>query len=285
MANINVSVRSQYCAEKGNILVAADLSQAESWIVAYLADEPNMKHSLHNSDIHRDTAGNALFFGEVGCAHEWNPPQGPATCKLCNNVVTKVMRYVGKRYNHASAYRMGYNRAAQVINKDSDKPPYVTVTFAESKQFSTRWHSYYNLKAWWADIERQLDSGRTLITPYDRSRIFYQAWGDELFKEATAYIPQSTVSDHCKGRVHSELGIEGGLKMIYKELIKPYYPQHKMVNESHDSCILEVPYALGPEILERTMGYLRRPLVVNGETFTIPVDGEIGERWGELRAA
>lgn len=278
-----VHVRSMVCAPKGKVFVAVDLSQAESWIVAYLANERNMKKALQFGDIHTESAGNALFFAHIACPHNWiaNDSKDKWTCEHCGNIVDKVGRYVGKRYNHASAYRMGAERAAEVINKDSDKPPYFTVTVAESKKFSTAWHNYFKLHHWWSEIERQLGVNRTLVTPYGRSRTFFAQWGPELFKEATAFVPQSTVGDHFNGAVCPELGIEGGLIEIYKQLVKPY-EDHKIINQSHDSCMLEVPEAIGPEIGIRMQHLLRRPLVINNEEFVIPTDGEIGQRWGEL---
>lgn len=276
-------IRSMICAEPGNILISCDLSQAESWIVAYLANEHNMKHALHFGDIHTETAGNALFFANTGCAHTWRVRvKGEEwICLVCEHVVTKLMRYVGKRYNHASAYRMGAERAAQVINKDSDKPPYFTVTVKQSRAFSASWHGYYNLGPWWAEIEAALSETRTLRTPYGRKRTFYAAWGNELLKEATAHVPQSTVADHFNGAVHPELGIKGGLTEIRKQLVLPY-PQHRIINQSHDSAILEVPRPAAHEIAERAKALLYRPLIIKDEQFTIPVDAEWGERWGEM---
>ena len=115
-----ISVRSQFIASPGNVLIQWDFAKIESWIVAYLADDPNMKHSLHHGDLHTDTAANALF-----------------ECSTLK--VTKVMRYTGKRYNHASGYRMGFKKAMQVINAESDKPPYLVVSLQESKRFSLRY--------------------------------------------------------------------------------------------------------------------------------------------------
>lgn len=276
-------IRSMICAEPGNILISCDLSQAESWIVAYLAGEVNMKHALQFGDIHTETAGNALFFANTGCHHGWTVRvKGEEwICLACEHVVTKLMRYVGKRYNHASAYRMGAERAAQVINKDSDKPPYFTVTIKQSRTFSSSWHSYYNLGPWWSEIEGELAINRALRTPYGRKRTFFAAWGNELFKEATAYVPQSTVADHFNGAVHPELGVVGGLTEIRDQLVAPY-PQHRIINQSHDSAILEVPKSSGLEIADRVKKLLLRPLVIKDETFTIPVDAEWGERWGEM---
>lgn len=274
-------VRSMVLAPKGKNLVAVDLSQAESWIVAFRANEKNMQYSLLHSDIHTDSAA-ALFDPDNYCTHKWSKnPDESRNCTCCECVIVKTARYIGKRYNHASAYRMKYARAAQVINKDSDKPPYVTVTLSESKMFQERWHKRYNLKSWWKEIEDNLSRTRTLTTTYGRSRTFFAQWGDELFKEATAYEPQSTVADHFNGMVHPELGVKGGLIEIRRQLVKPYNDR-KIVQQGHDSCIVECPKSDAPELAQQMMALLRRPLVINGMEFTIPTDAEIGERWGEL---
>lgn len=279
---MKVTLRSMYIAPPGKVLIAADLSQAESWIVAYLANEQSMKWSLNNSDIHTDSAA-ALFYPESSCLHSWRKlPEEQRECTLCSLIIEKTGRYIGKRYNHASAYRMKYVRAAEVINKDSDKPPYVTVTLKESSLFSTRWHLRYRLKPWWGNIEWRLNNNqRTLVTCYGFARTFYGAWGDELFKEATAFEPQSTVADHFNGATHPDLGIKGGLREIYRQLFKRFR-DHKIINQSHDSFIGEVPSGVGVEIALQSKALLKRPLILNGETFTIPVDTEIGDRWGEM---
>lgn len=278
------SIRSLYIAPKGFTLVSLDLAQAESWVVAYLADERNMKHSLHFGDIHTDTAGNALYFYNVNCQHEWvKKPDKEFICSKCNSVITKPMRYLGKKQNHANSYRMGAVRGAETVNAESDKPPYVTVSIDEFRELQDRWHKYYYLRGWWSRIEEQLHINRTLITVYRFKRTFYQQWGDELFKEATAFEPQSTVAQHFNGAIQPELGIAGGLIEVYRQLIKPYRQDgHKIVNQAHDSCILEVPSSSAVDIANEAASLLYRPLQINGEQFSIPVDGEIGDRWGEL---
>jgi len=59
----------------------------------------------------------------------------------------------------------------------------------------------------------------------------------------------------------------------------------KIVNQSHDSIVADVPKVLVDDVKEPVRLLLERPLIVNGEEFTIPVDTEIGEVWGELEAA
>jgi len=264
-----LAVRSIIVAPPGKLLVNFDLAQAESWIVAYLANEPTMKHVLATGDIHRETGQKAL--------KGWTDEYWDALPKD----EVKVARYTGKRYNHASAYRMGAQRAAEVINKDSDKPPFVTVTVAESKVFYEAWHNYYHIRGWWDEIEYQLNKNRTLTTPYGYVRYFFAQWGNELFKEATAFIPQSTVADHLNGAVCDEIGMEGGLVKVDELFVMK--GAISIINQSHDSFMFEVDAEIALEVCEQIHKLLLRPLVINGEEFTIPVDCEIGERWGELK--
>lgn len=250
-----------FVAPPGKILVSIDLSQAETWVVAHLANEQSMKHSLANSDIHRDTA---MFLD---------------SCK--REEVTDVSRFKAKKTNHALSYRMSYMRLAQVINQESDKPPYLVVSLPDAHSLYNRWHTLYNLKQWWNQIEYELSAkNRTLVTPYGRIRVMFGAWGNELFKEATAQVPQSTVADHMNGAVQPELGITGGLVEVHDKFVKPGII--RIVNQGHDSFISEMDRQIYTEVVPQLVGYIKRPLVVNNEMFTIPVDCEVGERWGEL---
>jgi hypothetical protein len=46
-----LKIRSIIRAKPNHLLLAFDLSQAESWVVAYLANEPRMKKALMYGDI------------------------------------------------------------------------------------------------------------------------------------------------------------------------------------------------------------------------------------------
>lgn len=265
----------------GNVFLAFDLSQAETWCVAALANEHSMFHALKNGDIHAQTG--VYFFHDkfAHCEHVWSG-KDDKTCNLCNVCVLKDERYVGKRYNHASSYRMGAHRAAEVINKDAIDTG-VSVSLAQSKTYSLKWHSFYHLTQWWNDIEYRLgQNNRTLRTVYGFERTFYGFWGDELFKEATAFEPQSTVADHTFGAVHPEIGISGGLIGVRKKL--RHISEILLVHTAHDSLVLELPKAIQDDIIPIVYKEMHRPLIINDHEFTIPVDGEVGERWGEMEA-
>lgn len=280
---MKIDYRSIFIAPKGKLLVSIDLSQAESWVVAHLANEPNMKYALKYSDIHCQAAG-AIFL-QNGCFHDWD--KKTRTCKKCGGVVTADQRYGGKRRNHASSYGMGPEKSMKIINADSDKPPYLTITLRESEKQHEIWHQYYNVKDWWIDVKNK---ERVMTTSYGRTRTFYAQFGDELEREKIAYEPQSTVADHFNGAVHPLVGQEGGLVKIFEDLIEPYWcgsiwcehrECHKIINQSHDSCIMELPEENANDVGLAAQIYLLRPIVIKDEEFTIPTDGKIGDRWDE----
>lgn len=271
--------RSIFVAAPGNVLLAFDLSQAETWIVAAKANEHNMWRALRGGDIHCDTAF-ILFNADNGCEHKWHKnPDETYDCLNCATIISKDGRYLGKRYNHASSYRMSYYKAAEIINKDSILTG-VSVSLSQSKMYSERWHNYYHIKSWWQEIEIKLGIDRTITTVYGFRRQFFGQWGEELFKEATAHEPQATVADHCNGATHPDLGITGGIIGVRRDLKR--LQVGKIVHTAHDSLAVECPKEAADDLIPVIYKNMKRPLIVNGHEFTIPVDGEIGERWGEL---
>lgn len=254
-------------APKDYKLVAIDLSQAETWVVAHLANEARMKYELMHGDIHAATA-RAIYH---------LPPEARK-----GYLMSDGQRYIGKKSNHANSYRQGPYMYVVAVNKESDQPPFVTITNAEGKEHHRIWHETYNVKNWWQEIEESLRYNHFLITPYGRKRYFYGPLSEETYREATAFVPQSTIADHMFGCVQKELGIAGGLLGVYRNVVVNSNGRIRITNTSHDSAILEIPNDQVEDTIPRLVREIRRPMVVNGEEFTIPCDVEVGERWGEL---
>src|SRR5208282_2214554 len=76
-----------------------------------------------------------------------------------------------------------------------------------------------------------------LYSPHGRRRVFLNRWGDELFKEAYAQIPQATVSDANKfaltrirkllPKVEFEICAEShdsGLALVREDCVKDFVP-------------------------------------------------------------
>ena len=54
---------------------------------------------------------------------------------------------------------------------------------------------------------------------------FYERWGDDLFREALAYLPQRAVTDNTKA---------AGIR------IKKQFPEAKIILEAHDALLFSV---------------------------------------------
>ena len=263
-----LAIRSMYHAPPGKLLCAFDLSAAEAWIVAYLARDENMKRELRDGDLHSFSA----------CGIFDIPVDLNIAGKKKYAHVPKEQRYVGKKMNHAGNYRTGPFKIAEFINKEG----IISISVAEAKKFHAKWLSTFNLQNWWSEIDYIASTTRTMTTEYGFRRKFWGVYNDDLKKEMTAFEPQSTVADHMHGAVHPELGIRGGNLGIYHDIVKPSRGEIVMCNTAHDSVMLEVPKALVESVVPHVISLLRRPLIIKGEEFTIPVDAEVGERWGEL---
>ena len=274
----------------GYSFLAFDLSQAETWVVAYLANEWRMKDALTNSDIHTVTAA-GIFHPLSNCNHpRWiKLLTGNRRCDLCSLEITEVERYLGKKSNHGNSYQQGPEKWTETINAESDQPPYVTVTVAEAKKYNKQWMELYpSIKNWWRNIEDELTrNNRTLRNPFGRTRTFFGRWGRELFKEATAYVPQSTVADlvlgHRLPRVEGSMDFYSDYGGILRIASDPAIMNYcSMVHTAYDSIMMEVPVNRENEFAPLIYKHMHRPLVVNDEEFTIPCDGEVGDRWGEM---
>jgi hypothetical protein len=243
-------------APKGKLLLSVDLSQAEAWIVAYCANEPTMKLELQFGDIHKRTARTILDI--------------PA------RDLTEDERYTGKKCNHAFNYLMGPDRAAEVINKEGQ----IVVTVRQTKIYRKKYLELYRIENWWLDVENQLKQFHTITTPYGFTRRFYNS-GKEGLKEGVAFIPQSTVADHMYGRTQPG-GIDGGLKLVEANIIRGNRSL-RIIHSAHDSCIIEFDRTMDIyELYGEVKKYIKRPMVINGEEFTIPCDAKVGERWEEF---
>jgi hypothetical protein len=117
-------------------------------------------------------------------------------------------------------------------------------------------------------IDALRDNNRVLISPHGRQRQFLNRWGDELFKEAYAFIPQATVSDHLK---------------FSAQVIESRAPWIQILSESHDSFLAQVPIShvdrakeIITEELEKPIDFSRCSLPRN--SLIIPCEVKLGKK-------
>ena len=282
--DIGSDIRSLFVPDPGYVLVEPDLSQAEARVVAILArDDKLLKMFEYSVDIHRVTSAWILtraipllddFFKETDSEKCWEIAN--ELNAQMKGMTSDEERQEGKKFRHAGHYDMGKREAASQIG----------ISEAKAAVALTKFHSTNpNIKnVFHREIVDFLNrNNRILTNPFGRQRQFLNKWGDDLFKEAYAQIPQSTVSDHVKF----------AMKRI--ELRVPYL---MILEESHDSYLGQVPLCIGAQYPFKLLDEYKKVNKEEMETPTdfkncslsrgeliIPTDLHIGKRnWQEMES-
>jgi hypothetical protein len=112
------------------------------------------------------------------------------------------------------------------------------------------------------------------------TRIFYERWGDELFRQAFSYIPQRTVSENTKGaalriRGSEDIGLKGRAEWI------------RILVEAHDALLVMVPIERKFEAAQILKEELERPIdfskcSLQRSELIIPCEVEEGYNYKDL---
>lgn len=173
----------------------------------------------------------------------------------------------GKKSNHGLNYIMGERR----FSEETDIPE------GECKKiihYYTR-EAYVNIPLWWESIKRELkNNNRTLETCFGDKRRFLEQWGNELFKAATAYVPQSTVSRICTT----------GMSLAFNDnKLTDYWDLEANV---HDSLLWQALFYnwldLASQIVSFAYKHMHQKCKYGGREFYLDVECKIGKTWGSL---
>jgi uracil-DNA glycosylase family 4 len=258
-------IRSYFIPDPGKVFINADLSQADARVVAILSqDEELLRDFAEGNDIHSKTA--AIVFGG-----DWKQYTKAAHGgEECNE------RFVGKTVRHAGNYDMKKNRLMIEVNTSAKKYG-ISFSFNEAKAgyALTRFHKANpNIKGVFHELIRQrLSADRTLVNPFGRRRVFYERWDSQLFGEAYAYIPQSTVHDHL---VRSMLQIQ------------QRQPRLQFLLDAHDAFLGQIEPELVDETAEMILEVYNTPIdfsrcSIQRGSLIIPGEVEVGENYRDLK--
>lgn len=267
LATIPLDLKSMLVADDGYELAEFDLNRGESWVYAHLSEDPELiRIHVDGLDFHAETAAaiSSAFGEEVTVEWIVENKNGPAY----------KIRYLGKRTNHASSYRMKEYKAAEITNGEAEDTG-ITVTVGDMKKAQNLWHQkYFNIKSkWWPEIEAQLNTDRTMRTPYGRVHVFHDFWGENLFKSATAYVPQSTSVDY----------LNRGFLRVYHSFQKTGAFGLKVLAQTHDSILVMYKDEYRDEVIPSVIETMTSELTIKGRTFSIPVEAGYGHSWKDAK--
>lgn len=266
-------LKSMYVPDPGFVIMEPDLSQAEDRVVCLLArDEIGQLFYKYKVDRHRVTSGWILDTApdDLISAFVLNPSWELAAeiNAILKQIITDDDRQAGKKFRHSANYDIGERTAA--INAE--------VSVFRARKFLAKTHTKNpNIRGVFHKevIEALQNNDRILRNPFGRERQFFNKWGDELFKEAYAQLPQSTVADQCK------------FAMI--RVWKRFRGIIRLYSESHDSFTIGVPFAWVDRLARAVKEELEQPInfalcsLPRGELI-IPCDIKISDtNWEDMR--
>jgi DNA polymerase I-like protein with 3'-5' exonuclease and polymerase domains len=257
MQNLPMEFRKYLIADNDCMIFNPDLSQAENRVVAYIAPEPNMMKAFESkTDVHSQTG--ALISG-LPIDEVKRQDDNKEFCTLGN--ADQTWRFWGKKANHGLNYDLGYKTFAF----------YYEISDSDGKYIVEKYHrAYPGVRQYHAWIRHQLGKNRTLENLFGRKRLFLDRWGDELFKSAYSFIPQSTVADIINRR---------GLIYTYynQDLFRPI----DLLLQVHDSMPFQMNYKKysweqQAQCLILLKQSLETKLKWHGTEFSIPMGLDVG---------
>jgi len=247
-------------ADDNCIMYHLDISQGENRIVANIAPEPLMKAAFNEGrDVHRQTAS-LIFnipFNQVS--------DEPGSSEMGNGEHSQ--RFWGKKSNHAFNYGQGYGR----FSLECDLPE------TQGKFIYLRYHQMYpGVRQYWSwVVEMCRKNSRMLTNLFGRKRLFLGNWGDELFEDLYAFIPQSTIAD----KINRQAVIP-----IYED--QDNFKAIDLLNQIHDAILFQIPLSYSwiqhAEAILKLIGLLTTPLIWHGASFVLPVDLKMGTNLADM---
>ena len=270
MHGITHRLRSAYIPDPGMIIINADLEQAESRCVAYLAQDEAYIEAHERGNVHVEAARLAwpgVKWTGDGKADKklaketaaWWIPQPPAPSG--EEAAVSLYR-LAKVLQHGNNYGQTYRGVARRMGL-SDR---------EGESVSEAYFARYpGIRRWHGEIKAELLSTGMIVTPFGRPRQFFgRHWEWDTIKEAIAHVPQSLTSDV--------------LKTVLWRMWNKWDPEVlELLMEAHDATVSQVRTEKVEQVVEKLKDMFRVEVPIHGRVMVIPAEVQIGARsWGDL---
>ena len=251
--NFPKSIRNIIIPDKGKMFSEVDLVGAEAMVVAFLSDDKYlMKLFMKGENIHTYTA---TLIWNISCEEVEKEKEESEN-------ETKTKYYMAKRLRHAYNYRASWIAVKEQLDISAKEAKNLIHKFEQTNPFLKKWHQ---------KIEAQIKKNRIITTPFGRKRIFFDRINESMLREATAFIPQDTVS----------YVINAFMKRIYETLCVEQ-KDTKILLQVHDSLLLEHLPSMKEEIHKRLYPLSNIPIPYQHGFFTIPIKIKSGYNWRDL---
>lgn len=246
-------IRNIVIPDKDMTLVSCDLERAEYFVVAWLSGDPLLTEELETGVNLHHSMGSQIAGYNIDDIKESDPE--------------KYQKFydIGKRTNHGHNYSMGTITFQDYVLKETG----IILDRSTAKRYlELRTQRYPYIRSWHQEIKEEVTRTRCLTNPFGRKRWFFGRVGDYMFREAYAFLPQSTVT-HV---------IKIGLLNIYEK-----HPWMQLLQEGHDSLLYQVPADREVEALKVLGNATTVPFDLKGKERVIPVSVYSGPNWRDLK--
>lgn len=230
-----------------HVLIEMDLSQAEARIVAWKSRATKLIDDfLSGVDYHVATACNVF---------DLKPEE-----------VHFAERYTGKRVNHASNYDMKPNKFAMVYNKDAAENGVELMSVDAAKVVMQKHHAAnpHIQQVYHKETRDEVSKSKKLFNIFGRRMVFLERLGPDLYRQAYAWYPQSTVAD------------------LTNTIFERIAPAITVVNQGHDSLLVHCHKREVADTIKRMHEASQIPLKIGERELLIPVEFKVGTHWGSM---
>lgn len=249
-------IRGMYVADPSWRLFYADLSQAESRCIAYLAEDEGYIEAHKSGNVHLWVARNVLLK-----SHDWTGDDATDLAWLKNTPVPWDPANTFYDNMKRSQHGMNYGLKAQGLVTHTGMP------FSECRKAYTAYHKELpGIKRFHAYIRGEIKRTGVLVSVFGRPRQFFgRSWDQSTVKEGIAHLPQNLTVTY----------LSIGLLKVWQEL-DPERVQ--VLGHGHDAIFGQ--YHPGDEaVLDKIREMLYLELQVHGRSFHIPLEIETAQSW------
>lgn len=223
--DVGSDLRKMYVPRRGKVLIEGDGSQAEARVVSLLARDQVSMDLMNKSNFKRN---------KHGIKDDIHTLTTILVTNMSFEAITDEIRQLGKKTRHAGNYKMGKRRLSLLAQISEWRAGKCLEKFhADSPNIAN---------IFWEEVIQALrDNGHVLVSPHGRKRMFFDKWGEDMFKEAFSFIPQATVSDHTKyAAIRVEERTCPACILRECEIPEDHKPWIEILQESHDSFLAEI---------------------------------------------
>lgn len=258
---IGKDIRRMYVASPGFTFVEGDGGQAEARVVAVLADDRETLNEMNRKDFKRNRYGLKDDIHTKTAMLVLN--------KGFDEITEEDRQNFGKKPRHAGNYDMGAARLSLMAH----------ISLLAAQTTLTRFHSGVSKvrECFHTRIRSLVQNTRELRSPHGRLRQFFDKLSDQTYKDAFAFIPQATVSDHIKCNTITPLMQKWDPLGVF------------FLSESHDSGLFEVPTEMVDDFIPDFKRIEETPILFTQGSFisdlelVIPLEVKKGQNWYEMK--